>query len=62
MNRIEKMAAAEFMKLSRKRKREINARKRIMVAPVGHLMENKKRKSKTRRWKWDGSDSWSFAV
>ena len=61
MNRIEKMAAAEFRKLPRKRKKEINARKRIAVAPAGRVMENKKHKIKTRRWKWDGSVSCFFA-
>ena len=57
MRKIERMAAAEFRKLSKKRQREINALKRIAVAPAGRRIDSKRQKEINRRWRWDGAVS-----
>lgn len=57
MEKIRKMAAAEFRRLSKKQQKEINSRHRIRTAPAGQVMEHGKRKEKVRRWKWDGTVS-----
>lgn len=50
MAKLEKMAAKEFKKLSKKEQKRINSLKRIPVAPPGHTFD---KETKPRQKRWD---------
>jgi len=49
MNRIQKAAAREFRKLSKKEQKRINQQKRIPVPAPGTVFDKKKKRSQAKR-------------
>lgn len=55
MSRIQKAAAREFRKLSKKEQKRINQQKRIPVPAPGTVFDKKNNAPRQKRWdNWDG--------